>query len=156
ASSHTGARASSEALVEMMLREAGVIRTQTLEELFDVATVLAHQPVPGGRRVAIVTNAGGPAILAADACEAHGLEVPVLGEATQRTLRTLLPPAASVSNPVDMIASATPEQYRKALEIVAADAAVDSIIAIFIPPLVTEAAAVADAIREAAAHVSKP
>src|SRR6185436_7907629 len=132
------------------------IRTRTLEELFDVATVLANQPVPGGRRVAIVTNAGGPAILAADACEANGLDVSVLSDATQKTLRTLLPPAASVSNPVDMIASATPEQYRKALEIVAADAAVDSIIAIFIPPLVTEAAAVADAIREAAAHVSKP
>ena len=69
ASSHTGARATSEALVDMMLRESGVIRTRTLEELFDVATVLANQPVPGGRRVAIVTNAGGPAILAADACE---------------------------------------------------------------------------------------
>jgi len=156
ASSHTGARATRDVLVDTMLREAGVIRTRTLEELFDVATVLANQPVPGGRRVAIVTNAGGPAILAADACEANGLDVSVLSDATQKRLRALLPPAASVSNPVDMIASATPEQYRKALEIVSADAAVDSIIAIFIPPLVTEAAAVADAIREAAAHMSKP
>jgi acetyl coenzyme A synthetase (ADP forming)-like protein len=156
ASSHTGARASSEALVEMMLSESGVIRTRTLEELFDVAAVLANQPVPGGRRVAIVTNAGGPAILAADACEAHGLAVPVLGEATQTELRAFLPPAASVGNPVDMIASATPEQYRRALETVAADPSVDSIIAIFIPPLVTEPDAVAAAIRGAAAKLSKP
>jgi acetate---CoA ligase (ADP-forming) len=156
ASSHTGARASSEALVEMMLRESGVIRTRTLEELFDVATVLAHQPVPGGRRVAIVTNAGGPAILAADACEANGLSVPVLEDATQQRLRALLPPAASVTNPVDMIASATPEQYRLALEAVAADPNVDSLIAIFIPPLVTEPDAVAAAIRSAAATMSKP
>jgi acetyl coenzyme A synthetase (ADP forming)-like protein len=156
ASSHTGARASSEALVEMMLRGSGVIRTRTLEELFDVGTVLANQPVPGGRRVAIVTNAGGPAILAADACEANGLSVPILEEATQRELRTFLPATASVGNPVDMIASATPEQYRRALEVVAADPSVDSIIAIFIPPLVTEPDAVAEAIRGAAANVSKP
>jgi acyl-CoA synthetase (NDP forming) len=156
ASSHTGARASSEALVEMMLREAGVIRTRTLEELFDVATVLANQPVPGGRRVAIVTNAGGPAILAADACEAHGLSVPVLDEATQLQLRGFLPATASVANPVDMIASATPEQYGKALEAVAADPGIDSVIAIFIPPLVTEPDAVAAAIRGAAARASKP
>jgi acetyl coenzyme A synthetase (ADP forming)-like protein len=156
ASSHTGARASSEALVEMMLREAGVIRTRTLEELFDVAAVLAHQPIPGGRRVAIVTNAGGPAILAADACEANGLTVPVLDEATQKQLRALLPPTASVGNPVDMIASATPEQYERALSVVAADPAVDSIIAIFIPPLVTEPDAVAAAIGRAASRMSKP
>ena len=156
ASSHTGARATSEVLVDTMLREAGVIRTRTLEELFDAATLLAHQPVPGGRRVAIVTNAGGPAILAADACEADGLEVPVLGEATQRALRAFLPPAASVGNPVDMIASATPEQYSKALQVVAADPSVDSIITIFIPPLVTEPEAVASAIRGAAERISKP
>jgi acetyl coenzyme A synthetase (ADP forming)-like protein len=156
ASSHTGARASSEALVEMMLRESGVIRTRTLEELFDVATVLAHQPVPGGRRVAIVTNAGGPAILAADACEANGLTVPVLDATTEAQLRSFLPATASVGNPVDMIASATPEQYRRALEAVAADPSVDSVIVIFIPPLVTEPDAVAAAIRDAAATISKP
>jgi len=156
ASSHTGARASSEVLVDTMLREAGVIRTRTLEELFDAATLLAHQPVPCGNRVAIVTNAGGPAILAADACEAHGLRVPVLAEATQRALRGFLPPTAAVGNPVDMIASATPEQYRRALEVVAADPSVDSVLAIFIPPLVTEPEAVAAAIKEAAAQTSKP
>jgi acetyl coenzyme A synthetase (ADP forming)-like protein len=156
ASSHTGARATSDVLVETMLREAGVIRSRTLEELFDVATVLANQPVPGGGRVAIVTNAGGPAILAADACEANGLAVPVLSERSQHELRTCLPAAASVGNPVDMLASATPEQYTRVLEIVAADPGVDSVIAIFIPPLVTEPEAVAAAIRRAAAKMSKP
>lgn len=156
ASSHTGARASSEALVEMMLREAGVMRTRTLEELFDVATVLASQPVPGGRRVAIVTNAGGPAILAADACEANGLTLPQLGEDTQQRLRALLPAAASVSNPVDMIASATPDHYRRVLQIVAADPSVDSVIVIFIPPVMTEPAAVAAAIQDVAGRISKP
>ena len=156
AASHTGARATSEVLVETMLRDSGVIRTRTLEELFDVASVLATQPVPAGRRVAIVTNAGGPAILAADACEAQGLSVPVLDEGTQRALRAFLPPAASVSNPVDMIASATPDHYRRALEIVGADPSVDSIIAIFIPPLATEPGAVAGAIRTAAGAIGKP
>jgi acetyl coenzyme A synthetase (ADP forming)-like protein len=156
ASSHTGARATSDVLVETMLREAGVIRARTLEELFDVATVLANQPVPGGRRVAIVTNAGGPAILAADACEANGLSVPILGETTQQRLRALLPSAASVGNPVDMLAAATPQQYSRALELVAADPGVDSLIAIFIPPLVTDTDAVAAAIRGAAAKMSKP
>jgi acyl-CoA synthetase (NDP forming) len=156
ASSHTGARATSDVLVETMLREAGVIRSRTLEELFDVATVLANQPVPSGRRVAIVTNAGGPAILAADACEANGLSVPVLDETTQQRLRAFLPAAASVSNPIDMLAAATPEQYARALELVASDPGVDSLIAIFIPPLVTDTDAVAAAIRGAAAKMSKP
>ena len=81
ASSHTGALASSDAVVDALFEQAGVIRTNTLEELFDVATLLAHQPVPKGKRVAIV-NAGGPGILAADACEAQGLELPALSDAT--------------------------------------------------------------------------
>jgi len=156
ASSHTGARATSDVLADAMLREAGVIRSRTLEELFDVATVLANQPVPGGRRVAIVTNAGGPAILAADACEANGLTVPVLSEHSQEQLRAFLPSVASVGNPVDMLAAATPAQYTRALEIVAADPEIDSVIAIFIPPLVTEPEAVAAAIRGVAATMSKP
>jgi acyl-CoA synthetase (NDP forming) len=149
ASSHTGARATSDALVETLLRDSGVIRTNTLEELFDVAALLSSQPVPAGNRVAIVTNAGGPGILAADACEANGLELPVLSEDTRARLREFLPPAASVTNPVDMIASASAGQYRRALEIIARDPAVDSLIAIFIPPLVTAAADVAAAIRSA-------
>jgi acetyl coenzyme A synthetase (ADP forming)-like protein len=156
ASSHTGARATSDALVDTLLRQAGVIRTHTLEELFDVAALLATQPVPKGKRVAIVTNAGGPGILAADACEANGLELPPLAPETAAALRALLPPAASVANPVDMIASATPEQYRKSIELVLADPNVDSLLVIFIPPLVTAAADVAAAIKAGVCERTKP
>ena len=78
AASHTGALASSDTVVDALFRQAGVIRTERLEEMFDVAALLAHQPLPRGRRVAILTNAGGPGILAADACEANGLELPAL------------------------------------------------------------------------------
>jgi succinyl-CoA synthetase alpha subunit/GNAT superfamily N-acetyltransferase len=102
AASHTGALASSDVIVADLLRQAGVIRTDTLEELFDVASLLANQPLPRGRRVAILTNAGGPGILAADACEAHGLTLAPLSEATVVRLRSFLPAAASVGNPVDM------------------------------------------------------
>ena len=107
-----GALATSDAVVDALFRQAGVIRTATLEELFDVAALLAHQPVPTGPRVAVLSNAGGPAILAADACEAHGLQLAALGDETVAQLRQFLPAAASVGNPVDMLASATPEQYR--------------------------------------------
>ena len=96
ATSHTGALAARDVVVDALFRQAGVIRTDTLEELFDVATLLAHQPVPAGRRVAILTNAGGPAIMAADACEARGLPLVALAEETRAALRALLPAAASV------------------------------------------------------------
>lgn len=156
ASSHTGARATSDALVDTLLRQAGVIRTHTLEELFDVAALLSAQPVPAGRRVAIVTNAGGPAILAADACEANGLDLPSLSSGTVDALRTFLPAAASVGNPIDMIASATPEHYRRTIDLVLADPNVDSLIVIFIPPIVTAASDVAEAIKAGSAGSTKP
>jgi acetate---CoA ligase (ADP-forming) len=153
AASHTGALASSDTVVDALFRQAGVIRTERLEELFDVAALLSHQPVPRGPRVAILTNAGGPGILAADACEANGLELPSLAEATRAELRSFLPAATSVGNPVDMLASAPPEHYRRALQTMLRDDFVDSVIAIFIPPLVTEPAAVAAAIAAAAREV---
>jgi acetyl coenzyme A synthetase (ADP forming)-like protein len=156
ASSHTGASATSDRLVDAMLRDSGVIRTRTLEELFDVAALLSQQPIPTGRRVAIVTNAGGPAILAADACEANGLTVSPLSPETQDRLRAFLPAAASVTNPVDMIASASAEQFERTVKLVAADPGVDGVIAIFIPPLVTAAEDVARAIRTAALGATKP
>jgi acyl-CoA synthetase (NDP forming) len=136
AGSHTGALlAASDTTVDALFRGAGVIRTNTLEEMFDVASLLAHQPVPRGRRVAIVTNAGGPGILCADACSAEGLSVAPLGEATQARLRGHLPQAASVENPVDMIATASGEHYRNIIAAVGDDTSVDAIIAIYIPPL---------------------
>lgn len=145
--SHTGAMlAGSDVTIDALFRAAGVIRTDTLSDMFDVASLLATQPLPKGRRVAILTNAGGPGILCADACEAEGLEIPSFDESTTAALRASLPPEASVRNPVDMIASATAEQYRGAMGALAADPSVDALIVIFIPPLVTKAADVARAI----------
>jgi acetate---CoA ligase (ADP-forming) len=156
ATSHTGALASNDVVVDALFRQAGVIRTERLEEMFDVAALLSHQPIPRGAGVAILTNAGGPAILAADACEANGLQLPMLSEATRSELRSFLPAAASVSNPVDMLASAPADHYRRALASILRDDAVDSAISIFIPPLVTEPNAVAAAIASAVQGQDKP
>ncbi|HET8943763.1 MAG TPA: GNAT family N-acetyltransferase, partial [Dehalococcoidia bacterium] len=152
AASHTGALATLDVASDALFRQAGVIRVDTLEQLFDVANLLAHQPVPQGRRVGILTNAGGPGILAADACEGQGLEVARLNEETTARLREFLPPEAGLSNPVDMIATATAEQYGRALRVLLEDDSIDSVLAIFIPPLVTQAEDVAAAIRDAAAE----
>ena len=150
-SSHTGAvLAASDVTVDALFRQAGVIRTDTLAEMFDVASLLANQPPPTGDRVAIVTNAGGPGILCADAAEAEGLEVATLPDAAQRELRSFLPPEASVGNPVDMIASASADDYRRAVAAVVGSGAVDAVIVIFIPPLATRSEDVARAIRAAA------
>ena len=155
-SSHTGALlAASDVTVDALFRQAGVVRTDTLAELFDVASLFANQPLPRGKRVGIITNAGGPAILCADACEARGLELPVLSEASQRRLRAFLPSGASVGNPVDMIASAPAEHYRQAIEIVGSDENIDSLIVIFTPPLVTRAADVATCIVKAVGQIDK-
>lgn len=154
-SSHTGALiAASDVTVDALFRQAGVVRTDTLAELFDVASLLANQPLPNGPRVGIITNAGGPAILCADACEARGLEVSVLSDSSQARLRAFLPAGASVGNPVDMITSAPAEHYRRAIEIVGTDENIDSLIVIFTPPLVTRADDVARSIVEVQ-HIDK-
>jgi acetyl coenzyme A synthetase (ADP forming)-like protein len=155
ASSHTGALATSDAIVDDLFRQSGVIRTRTLEDMFDVASLLANQPLPAGSRVAILTNAGGPGILAADACAANGLELVELCKETTAALRTFLPAAASVGNPIDMIASASADQYRRSMDLLLADTNVDAVIVIYIPVLPTEAPDVAAAIRAAAAATRK-
>ena len=147
-SSHTGALISgSDVTVDALFRQAGVIRADTLPELLDVAKLLSSAPVPRGPRVGIVTNAGGLGILCADACEAAGLEVPVLPGSLQDELRTFLPPTAGISNPVDMIATSGADEYRQTVAAIARSGAVDSLVAIYIPPLVTTAADVAAGIR---------
>lgn len=157
AASHTGALASSDAFVDALFRQCGVIRTDTVTELFDVAMLLSRQPLPRGRRIAIVTNAGGPGILAADACQAHGLQTADLSGASKQALRDMLPGAASVNNPVDMLASASADQYEQAMRILLADPSVDSVLAIFIPPLITDADDVAAAIaRASTTDATKP
>lgn len=150
ASSHTAALAAGDVAVEALFRQAGVIRTDTLEELFDVTAVLANQPLPSGRGVGIITNGGGPGILAADACESHGLEVPELSAATRERLADFLPPEAGMRNPVDMVASAGADSYRQAVRTLAADAAIHALVVIFVPPVVTDPDEVADAIARAA------
>ena len=150
--SHTGALlAASDVTVDALFHQAGVIRADTLAELFDVASLLANQPIPAGRRVGIVTNAGGPGIMCADVCETEELEVVELSRALQARLREGLPAEAAVANPVDMLASAPASQYRRTVELVATSGEVDAVIAIFIPPLRGDPAAVAQAVHEAAA-----
>jgi acetate---CoA ligase (ADP-forming) len=135
ASSHTGALAGVDTATDALLAQCGVLRVDTVEELFDMAMAFGHLPVPRGNRVAVVTNAGGPGIIITDACEGRGLSVAELSEETQARLRQNLPEEASVRNPVDMIATATPESYRLALEAVLSDPNIDAAIAAFVPPL---------------------
>ncbi|MBD0339058.1 MAG: GNAT family N-acetyltransferase [Thermoleophilia bacterium] len=153
ASSHTAALAGSEAAVDALFRQAGVIRARTLDELVDVAGLLSSQPTPRGRRVAVLTNAGGLGILAADACEAAGLMLPPVETAR---LRELLPAEASVANPVDMLGSATPETYARVLPVLLEDPGVDAVIALFVPAAQATADAVAREIAAAAAGAEKP
>lgn len=147
ASSHTGALASSDVAVEALFRQAGVIRVETIEELFAVGSLLADQPIPAGRKVGIVTNAGGPGILAADALEANGLEIPTLSDELQAKLRAVLPATAAIANPVDMIASSGAEQYEAATNLIMESGEVDIVMVIFIPVMPGIAEPVGAAIR---------
>jgi acetyl coenzyme A synthetase (ADP forming)-like protein len=156
AASHTGALlAASDVTVDALFRQAGVIRTDTLEQMFDVAELLANQPAPGGDRVAIITNAGGLGILCADTCEANGLKVAPLSETTKAQLREFLPSEASVENPVDMIASASDADYESAIRTVAGDPDVDALIVIYIPPQVEKAASIVRAIGRGTRDVGR-
>jgi len=149
--SHMGALVSaSDVTVDALFHQAGVIRTDTLHELFDVVSLLTQQPIPGGDRIAIVTNAGGPGIVCADACQAGGVGVAEVTVATQAQLRRFLPGSASLANPIHMTASATAEDYRRTLQALIGADACDVILAIFVPTLITCAADVAVAIREVA------
>ncbi len=151
--SHSAALASSEAAADALFEQAGVLRVDTLEQLMEVAILFSSQPVPRDARTGIITNGGGPGILLADACEAHGLTIPELGGETQEQLRRLLPPQANLANPVDMLPSSTAEQYAAAMKIVGADPVIDSVIVIYIPPQLHKPEEVASAIARAAGDV---
>ncbi|HUI25679.1 MAG TPA: acetate--CoA ligase family protein, partial [Candidatus Kryptonia bacterium] len=153
ATSHSAALANLDVAVDALFEQAGVIRTSTIEELFDVVTLLSTQPLPPGPRVGVVTNAGGPGILLADACDAHGLQLPPLAPETLAALREFLPPHAGFANPIDLTAAATGEQYARAIELVGNDPAVDAVIVVYIPPMVTQPAEVAAAIARGAGTV---
>ena len=155
--SHTGAMAASDAAVDALLTQAGVLRAGTIEELFDMAMAFEARAVPRGRNVAVVSNAGGPGILAADAMEGNGLALVAPTTATVSEIQPMLPKGVAVRNPLDLIASATPAGYRKAIGSLLRDPLVDAVVPIFIPPLGVEQNEVAEAIVAAAAEVpAKP
>ena len=148
AGSHTAARAANDTAVEALFHQAGVIRVETIDEMFDVAACLDAQPLPAGRRVAIVTNAGGPGILAVDACESVKLTVTPFSPETRARLAAFLPSTASTANPVDMVASAGPDEYRQAIEVALADRDTDALLVIYAPVDVTQSAPTLAAIRQ--------
>jgi acetate---CoA ligase (ADP-forming) len=157
AASHTGSLAASDAAVDALLTQAGVLRAASMEELFDMAMAFTGPPLPRSRRTAVLTNSGGPGILVADALEPQGIELVDLSPETIARLQPLFPPEASLRNPVDMIASATAADYRAALDALLADGNVDSAVAIFVPPLGIRAGDVAESIAAAAGqHPGKP
>jgi acetyl coenzyme A synthetase (ADP forming)-like protein len=156
ATSHTAALAGSDVAVDALFRQAGVLRAETLEELLDVAALLSRQPLPRGRRVAVLTNAGGLGILCADACESAGLTLPTLSEHTVTALRAFLPEAGSDANPVDLLGSATAADYERAVPLLLADPRVDALIVLFVPPVSAGAGEVADALERVASGAEKP
>ena len=151
ASSHTGALAASDAAVDALLAQAGVLRASTIEELFDIAMAFETRVLPRSRRTAVLTNSGRPGILAADALEGAGLNLVDLSERTIDALRPHLPPEASIRNPLDMIASATPTSYAAAMTALLGDPMIDTVVPIFVPPFGIRQEEVAEAIRTAAA-----
>jgi acetyl coenzyme A synthetase (ADP forming)-like protein len=155
ASSHTGSIVGRDIAVESLLEQSGVLRVSTMGELFTLAASFALQPIPKGDRVGIVTNAGGPGILATDTCVAQGLTLPELSARVRAQLRKILPPEASTGNPVDLIASATPERFEAALRVVLADPGLDSVIAIFVSPVIVNPLEMARAIARAARGTKK-
>jgi acetate---CoA ligase (ADP-forming) len=150
AASHTGALAANDVVVAGMLEQAGVLRAASIEEMFDMAAAFSARSLPASRRTAVLTNSGGPGILAADALEAAGFQLPELQATTVERLAPQLAHEASLRNPLDMIASAKPPAYRGALEALLADSGIDSVIAIFVPPLGVRQEDVAEAICAAA------
>jgi acetyl coenzyme A synthetase (ADP forming)-like protein len=150
ASSHTGALATSQIASDALFQQAGIIRVNTLEELFNAATLLANQPVPSGRRMAIVTNGGGPGIIAADACEQHGIILPEFPEAVVTALQAHVKRDITFRNPLDLTAGASGREFVEVLTILAVDETFDAVLTIFIPPTVVDPRDAEDAVRQVA------
>jgi acetyl coenzyme A synthetase (ADP forming)-like protein len=146
ASSHTGSLAGSETAYEAVFERAGIIRCNSIKEQFDYAQAFAYQPLPAGPKVAVITNAGGPGIMAADAIERVGLEFAELDEETKKTLASKLPPAANLNNPVDVLGDALADRYEFALDVVLGDKNVDIVLVLLTPQAMTESAATAEAL----------
>lgn len=155
-SSHTGSLAGSNDAYQAAFQQSGAIVAQSMEELFILASVFSTQPQPAGKRVAIVTNAGGPAALASDVLDQYGLTLATLQDDTVARLRAVMNPAAQVENPVDMLGGATPEEYRLAMELILADDNVDAVIPVLVPQALVNSAAVAQSWVETAKTANKP
>ncbi|MFQ5848205.1 MAG: acetate--CoA ligase alpha subunit [Candidatus Methylomirabilales bacterium] len=156
ASSHTGALAGSDEAYNSLFAQCGVLRVESLEELFDYGVAFATQPLPKGNRVAIVTNAGGPGIMATDACVRHGLTLASFQEPTTARLRSGLPPAANITNPVDVIGDAGEDRYALALKSVLEDEGVEGVIVISTPQLMTNMPSIATTVARTAPSHRKP
>ncbi len=156
ASSHTGSLAGSDTVYNAIFDQCGVLRVNTLEELFDYVKAFSSQPLPRGGNVAIVTNSGGPGILATDACIQQGLNVAPLDAKTVKRLKKILPPTASLSNPLDLIAEAHQEQYERSLREILKDKNIDSIIVICTATAFTDVAKIAEAIVRVSKEFKKP
>jgi acetyl coenzyme A synthetase (ADP forming)-like protein len=156
ASSHTGSLAGADAAYDSAFERSGVIRAESIEHLFDVATALAYQPLPAGDRIVIVTNAGGPGILMSDALEMAGLKVAKLDDETAASLKSFLPAAASVHNPVDVLGDASGATYGKAIDVLLASSCIDGLVVILTPQKMTDDAATAEEIVKVAAKYKKP
>jgi acetyl coenzyme A synthetase (ADP forming)-like protein len=138
ASSHTGALASSDAVVDAAFRQAGIVRAYSMEELFDYTLAFSYLPLPHGKRIAVVTNAGGPGVMATDAIERYGLSLAQLSPVSRDRLAEGLPAAASSANPIDVLGDAAADRYQLAMEIALADGGVDGVVVLLTPQAVTE------------------
>ena len=157
ASSHTGALAGSDVSVEALFEQTGILRVGSIEQMFDVASALARMPLPKGNRVGVVTNAGGPGIIATDSLINFGMELPDYSKPTQEKIKPLLPPDTPIGNPLDLIAGAREKEFGQALHAVYHDDNIDSVFGIFVPPITVNQEAVAQAIvNTAKEHRDKP
>ncbi|MHC4136062.1 MAG: acetate--CoA ligase family protein [Planctomycetota bacterium] len=156
ASSHTGALAGADVAVDAVLKDCGVQRVRSVEALFDVGLALSRLPLPDGNRIAVLTNAGGPAILATDALIASGLQMAPLRTTTRAALKKALVPEASVRNPIDMVAGAKAENYDQCLRLLLQDNTVDMVLVIFVPPVTHDPVPVARTVFAAARGSRKP
>ena len=156
ATSHTGALAASDTAFHAAFEKAGVLRAETSEQMFDWARALENCPLPKGDRIGILTNAGGPGVIAADSLEHHGLMLTQLSESTRTALSAMLPSAASIHNPVDMLASASPEQYAACLNLLLQDSDVDGVMVILPPPPMFKTEDVARKLVEVIGEFDKP
>lgn len=154
--SHTGAMAGLDMAADALFEQTGILRVDSVEELFEVAQAFATQPIPKGDRVAILTDAGGPAIMATDAIISSGMRMADLSDETKEKLASHLPEEASVQNPVDMLGHSSEEQYRTCLAILLEDPDVDAVITLYVPPVTHDPDKVARAIFEAGADTEKP